>query len=155
MVNIAENNKMRLIVNQNGYIDENFFHNDKKNIGTKLVNNSKNNKINKIKIDYNYNGEVKYNDNTYDLYSYYNFEFPKKRGMLVLNPASPVPVPIHQHTIPPSVSGEEIGEEISFGGYRKKRSGHKSKKNKMSKKNLYKKSRKNISKKNKKSKNKK
>jgi hypothetical protein len=151
MVNIAENNKMKLIVNQNGYIDENFFHNDKKNIGTQLVNNSKNNKINKIKIDYNYNGEVNYNGVKYDLYSYYYFEFPKKRGMLVLNETTSIPVPTHQHTIPPSVSGEDI----SFGGYRKKRSGHKSKKNKMSKKNLYKKSTKNISKKNKKSKNKK
>lgn len=86
---------------------------------------------------YFYNGKVTYEDKLYNQYSYYSFS-PKK-FKLILDPVDNVP--------------SSKFNEIKSGGYRKKRSNHKSnnksKKNKMTKNKLYKKSSKSISKKNK------
>ena len=118
---------IQLTVQQKGTLDDSFFHNDKRNIGTKLMNN------NSIKKDYNYNGIVTYDGKEYELYSYYYFQFPIKRNILVLNSIT-------------VVTEIDFGNE-AFGGYRKKHLYHKSKKNKMTKTKLYKKSKKNYSKK--------
>lgn len=107
-------------------------------------------KLDNTKTDelYFYNGQVTYINNPYNQFSYYSF--PEKKYKLILNSTLPESIPAN-----PAVSNTTSTNpynKLVFGGYRKKRSIHKSKKNKMTKNKLHKKSRKNNSKKMKKSK---
>jgi len=123
-------NEMTLEVKQEGPLNDTFFHDEKQiNADTQLVSNDNN-------IDYIYNGEITYNSKKYNLLSYFKFDFPIKRRMLILN----------------SITNPMSTNPMS-GGYRKKRSIHKSKKNRLTKNKLYKK-RQNHSKRAKKSKSK-
>jgi len=149
MVDKIDENGMKLSVNQttNNMNDDTFFKKDTYNTtSTNLANPD-------FEIDYIYNGDIEYNGEKYELFSYFNFE--DKKRILILNKSGGKDINFILGDTVPFGNAETA---LLFGGFRKNLSIHKSKKsNKNNRKyktkdRLYKKSKQLVSKKNRKNK---